>query len=333
MPQSEVFTSLRAGLETTRGTAVNPTRILEQTDFDYTPELNIIRPSERRASYFAYYSSAIGRERNGYTFGGILSYNQAAWLGNVFFKKVTAGTETGVGTGVFRYTFAPASATDDLASATSEFGYDTALSATQPGTRLPFTVGQELGMTFDKANAEGVTFSADMHSPKAATEITAFGGTPASLATKLLTPTTVQVYIDAATIGTTEDDYVTTADFTLTHDWTDLDTLNQTTAAQDTFRVGAREWSCTLTRYGINNTEKAAWKAGTARKIRIRSTGPTLGTGTYALTLDLYGVYTGYDEPSVDGLVMQQFTLSPQYDTTAATDHALVVDTAESTVT
>jgi len=332
MPQSNIFTSVRAALETTRGTGVNPVRILETTEFSHSPEVLAIRPMERRGSYFGFYRAAAGREKHALTMGGNLSYNQAAWLGNLFFKAV--GTGTGAGADK-TYTFVPTSATDDLKTATVEWGYDTALSATQPGFRLPYVVGDKLKLTFDKASAEGVTFAADMHSPKAISQLSTFGGTPTALTTTPMTPVQTQVYIDPTTIGTTVDNYVVSAEFELNHSWTDLDTLNATTAAQDTFRVDPRAWTLTLTRYGINDNELDRYYDKAVRKIRVLSTGPTLGASNYKLTLDCYGVLDtdGYSYTETDGLVMEQLKYVPVYDSTAVTDHSLVVITQEATVT
>lgn len=332
MPQSEIFTSVRAALETTRGTPINPTRILENTEFSHTPSLLAIRPRERRGSYFAYYRAAAGREQHTFTMGGNLSYNQFAWLGQVFVK----GGVTGTGAGADKtYAYVPSSATDDLKSFTAEWGYDTTLSAGQPGFRLPFSVGDSLTVTFDKSSAEGVTFSADFHSPKGISQITTFGGSPTALTTQAMVPTQTAVFIDPTTIGTTLDQYVSVAEWQLTHDWTDLDTLNQTSAAQDTFRVGARDWTLTLTRYYINDNELDRYVDKAARKIRIVSTGPSLGASNYKATLDLYGVLDtdGYSVAGVDGLIMETLKYVPIYDSTATTDHSLTVVTAETTIT
>ena len=330
MAQSEIFTSLRAALETTRGTGVNPTRILEQTDFQHNPDVATVRPSERRGSYFAYYRAAAGREQHEVTFGGNLSYQQAAWLGNVAILGVATGTG---GTADKTYAFLPASATDNVKSATLEFGYDTVLSATQPGFRLVYAVCDELTLTFDKASAEGVTFATTMHSPKAATQLSAFGGSPTALVTNAVTPTQVTAYLDTATIGTTPDPYVATAEFTLTNEWTDLDTLNGTTAAQDTFRVGGRTFTLAVTRYKINDTELDAYNAKTIRKARIKAVGPVLGSSNHSLTVDCYGVWTGYENTSVDGLVMETLTLEGVYDSTATTDFRMDVVTDTTTIT
>ena len=333
MPQSAIFTSLRAALETTRGTGVNPTRILEFSQaFTHTPDVRLIRPRERRGSYNAYYRAGAGREKHAVTIGGQLSYNQAAWLGNLFFKSVTSGTGAGADK---TYTFTPSSATDDLKSATFEFGYDATLSATQPGFRLVYVVGDTLTMTWDKTLDEGVEFSAQFHSPKAISQLSAFGGSPTALSTTTISPIQTQVYIDAATIGTTEDDYVQKAVFELNHQWTDLDTLNQTSAAQDTFRVGARDWTLTLTRYGINDNELDRYYDKAVRKIRIKSTGPVLGGSNYTQTNDFYGVLDsdGHVVGESDGIMWETLKYVPVYDTTATVDHSMVIVTAETTIT
>jgi hypothetical protein len=333
MPQSGIFTSVRAAIEATRGTGVNPVRILEQTTFDHTPDVKTIRPMERRGSYFGFYRAAVGREKHTLSMGGNLSYNQLAWLGNMFFKGVT----TGVGGGADKtYTFVPTSASDDLKAFTFEWGYDTTLSATQPGFRLPFVVGDQLTITFDKSADEGVTFAANMHSPKAISQLSAFGGSPAAIANTIaMTPVQTQVWIDPTTIGTTIDQYVSKAEFVLDHEWTDIDTLNTTTAAQDTFRVGARGWTLTLTRYGINDNELDRYYDKAVRKIRIKNTGAALGGSNYAATLDLYGVLDtdGHKHGETDGVIWETLKYVPVYDTTATTDHSLVVVTAETTIT
>lgn len=331
MPQLEMLTSLRAGIETTRGTAVNPTRILEQTDWDHTPAVRAIRPAERRGSYFMYYRATAGREQHNVQWGSNLSYNQLAWLGNFYFKGNTAGAGGGADKS---YPFVPTSASDDVKSATLEWAYDTTLSATSPGFRLPFTVGDQLTLTFDKTADEGVTFEAQMHSPVAASQITSFGGTPTALTTSPMSPVQTSVFIDPTTIGTTQDLYVQSAVFQLTNTWADVDTLNGTAAAQTTFKTG-RDWSLTLTRYFINDTELDRYIDKAVRKIRIRNTGPVLGASNYSATLDCYGVLDtdGYKHGEVDGIIWETLKYVPVYDTTATTDHSLTVVTAEATIT
>jgi len=326
--QLDILTSLRAALETTRGTGVNPTRILEQTDFSYDPDLTVVRPEERRGSYENNYVSTIDRETGAVTFSGLTSYQQAAWLGNIFFAPVTSGTGAGADK---TYDFIPSGTADNVKSTTLEWSYDTP-SAGQPGQRMVYAVGQSLELNFDRESNDGVNFSATMWSPKTVTDISAFGGTPTALTTNLLSNPSIFVYIDSTTIGTTLDQNVSGADFTLSVTWAPLNTFNQSVSAQDTFKT-ERDWSCVITRYAASNTEHAAWKAGTARKIRVKSTGPSLGGSNHSVQLDLYGVYTDYDEPSVGGVKFQQYTLSKQYDSGLGGSHKMIVVTDTTSIT
>lgn len=333
-PQSAMFTSLRAAIETTRGTAVNPTRIIEQTNFDHTfggPEL--VLPEERRGSFFMYYRAAAGREQHDLVSGGNLSFNQLAWLANFFLKGNTTGTGGGADKS---YSFVPSSAADDVKTATFEWGYNPVLSATQPGFRLPYVVGTQLELTFDKTNPEGVTHTANWHSPVALSQITSFGGSPTSLTTEAMTPVQVAVFIDAAggTIGATADNYVQTATFNTAQTWVDIDTLNGTTSAQATFKT-RREPGLSMTRYFINDNELDRYQDKAKRKIRIRATGPALGGSTYLATLDFYGVLDtdGYKHGENNGIIWENLVYRPIYDTTATTDHSLTVVTAEASIT
>lgn len=328
MGQLDILTSLRAALETTRGTGVNPTRVLEQTDFSYDPDLTLVRPEERRGSYENNYVSTIDRETGAITFSGLLSYQQAAWLGNVYFKGIASGTGAGADK---TYDFIPVGNADDVKTATLEWSYDTP-SAGQPGQRMVYGAGQSLELNFDRESNDGVNFSATLWSPKSVADISSFGGSPAPLTTNLLSNPSIFVYIDSTTIGTTLDQYVSGADFTLNPEWAPLNTFNQSVSAQDTFKT-ARDWSCVITRYANSNTEHAAWKAGTPRKIRVKSTGPSLGGSNHSITLDLYGVYTDYDEPSVGGIKFQQYTLSKQYDSGTGLSHKMIVVTDTTSIT
>jgi hypothetical protein len=330
MPSAEVFSSVRAALEATRGTGVNPTRYLEFTDFTPTHDTMLIRPRESRASLFGHYRAAAGRTTGGVSFSGNLSYNQLAWLGETFIKAVG----TGVGAGADKtYAYTPASATDDVKSATIEYGFDTSLSAGTPGFRQVYCLGRELNITWDKGSQDGVTFSADFTSPSGASQITSFGGTPTQIASTAMSPNNTAITIDAATIGTTADLYAPSLSWTLTNGFTDLNTLNNTSGAQATFRTGEWAWTAELTRYYVNDNEQDRFVDKAVRKIRVVNTGPALGGSTYRAQLDLYGVIENATWDRSDGLVMETLTYVPVYDSTAATHFALTVVTAEASIT
>lgn len=324
------FKSARAGLETTRGTAVTPTRLVYLTDGTHNQEVATIRPEELRNSYFGFYRAAAGNETNSLDFADYMTYTDLIWYSNVHIKAVASGTGAGADK---TWTFTPSAATDDLKSATIQFGYSDGIGATQPAVELRYCLGEEFTLSFDKSSEGLNTISSRLITPKAATQISAFTGVLSDRTRELATAAQTRVYIDASTIGTTSDNDVTSVSWTLTNGFVNLQTLNNTSAAQDTFRPNPRRWTATITRYYRNDTEWDAYVNKTVRKIRVRALGPTLGASNYKVDLDLYGVYTARTETEVDGLGMEQFTLEPVYDTTATTDFSLVVVNADATIT
>jgi hypothetical protein len=174
-----------------------------------------------------------------------------------------------------------------------------------------------------------------MVTPKANTQITAFTG---ALSDRVVIPASANstvVTVDTTTIGTTVDNYWIDAKWTVQNGYQNLFTLNNTTAAQDTFRPKAREWKLEGTRYYQLDTEWDAYVSKTVRKFRIQTTGSVIPTTAVnrAITLDLYGVYTAMQFAEVNGLGVQKFTLEPVYDTTATTDFSWIVVNDQASIT
>jgi hypothetical protein len=324
----KVFKSARAALESVRGTDLTPTRLLYFSEGFHQQEVQTIRPLTLRNSYFAYLSAAAGTETNTLDWSGALSYEQVIWLLNTHVKTVASGTGAGSDK---TWTFLPTSGSDDIKSAALQLAYADAISVA--GVKLNYLLGDELTIKWDKGGDGTVEWSSKMVTPKAATQITAFTGSLTDTTLTLLSTNTTRVYIDSATIGTTADDYWTDVEFTLTNGYQNLYTLNNTAAAQDTFRPGPRMWKLTGSRYYQSKTEWDAYTAKTKRKVRIKTTGPVLGGSNYSLTLDLYGVWTEMNWEEADDLGMQKFTLEPVYDSTATTDFQFVVVNADASIT
>lgn len=328
-----IFKTARAGLEATRGTNVAPTRILYFDEGQHQQEVKTIRPQQLRNSYFGWYSAAPGTETNSLGMSGMVSYDDLIWLGNTHIKAVAAGTGAGSDK---TWTFVPTAATDDIKSATVQFGYSDGISATQPGVELGYVLGDELTLKWDKTGDGMVTFDSKMVTPEAAVQISAFTGALSDRTVQLASCNTTVVTIDSATIGTTTDNFWIDAAWTLNNGFKHLYTLNNTTAAQATFRPNARGWKFEGTRYyggAAADTEWDAYIAKTIRKIRIKTTGPVLGASNYSAQLDLYGVYTDMKWAEVDGLGVQKFTLEPVFDPTASTDFSLTVVNATAAIT
>lgn len=321
----------RAALEAARGTDLVPTRLLVFEEAFHQQEKQIIRPLTLAGSYFGYRSAAGGTETNTLEMSGALNYDFAIWLANTHIKAVASGVK-GVGID-YLWTFKPTSGSDDIKSATVQLAYTDGLGAGQPGVKLNYCLGDELQLKWDKTGDGMVTYSSKMISPLAASQITAFTGAAAEGAVYVASANTTAVTIDTTTIGTTADNYWTDFTWTLTNGYKNLYTLNNTTAAIDTFRPGARVWKLEGSRYYQSKTEWDAYLAATPRKVRIRSIGPVVGSSTYWVNLDLYGVYTSMEWSENDDLGFQKFTLEPYYDGTATTDFEFTVTSGLTTIT
>lgn len=325
-----IFKSARAALEVTRGTDLTPTRLLYFDEGEHQQDVRTIRPQQLRNSYFGWYSATAGTEVNSAGLRGALSFDDLIWHANTSIKGVASGTGAGADK---TWTFTPSAAVDDVKSAAMQFGYSDNIGATRPVVRLNYLLGDELMIKWDKAGDGIVSFDQKFVTPKAAVQLSAFTGALSDRTVQLMSCNSTVVTIDSGTIGTTPDNYWIDAAWTLQNGYKNLYTLNNTTAAQDTFRPNARAWKFEGTRYYADDTEWDAYVSKTIRKIRVRTTGPSLGGSAYSATLDLYGVYTDMKTAEVDGLGVQKFTLEPIFDTGVSTDFSLVVVNATASIT
>ena len=324
-----IFNHARAVIEATRGAGGTPGRKVIFDEGVHNQNVRTIYPARLSGSYENRYSAATGTETNEFNFSGLLDFNDFAFWGSLFFKGITSGAGAGADKS---WDFTPTQTTDDLKSALIQFGVTDSLGVTTPGWSVPYCVGEQLDLNFSKAeDSPGITFGARLVSPKAATQISAYTGTAPEPALQLASHIQTAVTIDTTTLGSTADNDVTNVAFTMNNNFVNLFTLNNSAAAQDTFRPNARTWQAVVTRYWRNDTELDAYVAKTIRKIRIRTLGQVLGASNYKLDLELYGVYTGRTWQNVDGLMMEQLTLQPLYDTTAGTSlDALLVNSLAS---
>lgn len=318
----KVFQSARAGLEADRGTNVTPTRLIYFEEGAHEQDVATIKPDERRNSYNPNYSAAAGPERNAITMSGRVSYDDLIWWANLFMKEVLAGTGAGADK---TWTFLPSATSDDVATATVQLGYSDTI-GTAPGIELGFCMGDTFNLHFEKNDDGAITFDARLISPEAASQITAFTG---SLSDRTVVPASAngtQLYADTSSaIGTTADTTFVSLDWRLNLGPVPLYTLNNSSAATNAYRPDYRRWEATLVRQFTSDAYWDDYTDKTVQKIRARTVGASLGSGTYKIDLDLYGVITNRREADVDGIVTEELTLGQIYDTTATADHTLVV--------
>jgi hypothetical protein len=326
----QVFTQARAGLEATRGTAVTPTRILHGTSFTHEQTVATIRPEELRNNYEGFFTAAAGRETNTFGYGGLLSYDDAVLVGNLFFSPL--GTASGTAGAAYTYTFAPSGTADNVKSLAVQLGYADTI-ATAPGVSLAGVVGNTLHLHWEKNDDAALLFDMTFLTIGTATQITAFTGTPTDPVTTPASMNATQVFLDASTIGSTADSNVVSVDWTLNLNPVPFYALNNTAGASALYRPQHRTWSGTIVRQFANDTEWDIYQSKAERKMRIRTLGPTLGAANYKIDLDLYGVWTGRAWADVDGIITEELTLEPYADTAAGTvSMGLVVVTSLGTL-
>jgi hypothetical protein len=325
----QVFQTARAALESTRGTDLTPTRIIYGESFTHNHEVATIRPEELRNSYEGFFSAAAGPEKSTLEIGGRVSYDDLIWYGNLFFKAVASGTGAGADK---TWTFTPSNTTDDVKTATVQLGYSDTI-ATAPGVKLNYVFGDELNLHWEKNDDGAATFKANFLTAKAMTQITAFTGSLSDRTVTLASANNTSVFIDTATIGSTADPLVTALDFTLNLNPVPFYALDGTTTAREIYRPAHRTWKATVTRQYNVATHLTAFQNKTVQKIRCRTLGPSLGGSNYKIDLDMYGVWTERAWADVDGIITEELTLEPVFDTTTSTSHSLVVVNATASIT
>ena len=324
-----VFTSARAALEVTRGTDLTPTRIIYGESFSLDHTVATIRPAELRASYEQYFQAAAGPERSMVTIGGRVSYDDLIWWANLFYKAVASGTGAGADK---TWTFVPTNTSDDVKTCTLQLG-DSAAIGTSPGVKLNYGMGQTFNIHYEKNDDGAATFNGTILFAKALTQITAFTGALSDRTTVPVSCNNTVVKIDTTTIGTTTDSLVTSVDFTMDLSPAPFYALDGTLAAQAVYRPNGRKWTATITRQYNAATEFSAYVAKTIRKVRVVTTGAALGGSAYTVTQDMYGVWTGRSYSEVDGIVTEELTLEPVFDTTSSSSTSLTVVNATAAIT
>jgi len=329
-----VFKVMRAGLESTRGTNLAPTRGIPFTNGSHEQDIDLIYPEELRNSYHVNYAGDAGTETNSFEFDGPVGYNGLIWWANLHLKAVASGTGAGADK---TWTFLPTATADDLKTATIQYGFSDNIGATRPAWELGYCIGDEFTLSWDKSpGSPGVNFKSRIVSPEAAVQISAFTGTGTYTTETdgLAKAKNTQVSIDTTTIGTTADNDILSVEWTLNDRSTNLYTLNNSANAQDTLRPYGWQWSARIRRYYRNDTEVDAYVAKTLRKIRVRTLGSTLGSSNFKIDLELYGKYQGPRRiVEVDGLGIEEYTLVPVFDATATTSFQLIVVNDQGTIT
>lgn len=320
----KVFTSARAALESVRGTDLTPTRLIYAEEFTWEQDVASIRPVEYRNSYVPVFSAAPGREVNRFRMRGRASYDDLAWLGQMFFKSVAS-----TGANPYVWTFTPTNTSDDVKTMTLQMAESDTI-ASAPGVKLNFLIGESLTLRWTKDDDSAMTFDAAWLSAKGATELTAFTGSLTDRTTTMVSCNNTTVYVDqASAIGTTADDTIVSVEWTLNLAPAALYTLNASTAARAVYRPNHRTWTANVTRQYTSNVLWGDYVDKTTQKVRVKTT-----TGASAIAqVDFYGTIVGRSKSDVDGITTEELQLENIYDVTSSSDHSMVITNTVQTIT
>lgn len=311
---------LVGALESTAGSAVSATRVLYINEATPSQEVTSIANTTLRGTFFETHEINPGVERNGLNIAGPVLYSQIPfWL-----ESSVKGGVTPSGTvAPYTWTYTPNSGTANAPKTfTAEWGWQDG-GTVIPTYLLAGCATDELSIAYVKD--EAVTFTATTIAAGTVALGTAFSASPADTTQISVLGVDAAVYIDATTIGSTADTSVQEATFTLTRGLVRREVLDGTSAAVDTVAPVARQARLEIVRYFTNRNELDKFLLKSERKIRILSTGPTLGAGNYEFQLDFYGVADTHEIAEVDGVIVANITYRGIVDSAASTDFSIVV--------
>ena len=316
--------SARGALEGTKGTDLTPTRILYPTSGEETRSVDSIAISPLRNSYRPTTLVYPGLDKTSLKLSGPVLYDeQAFWL-----SLAVKGGITGSGGGADKtWAFTPTAATDDVKSATLQYGW------VGGPTLWKLNYCQVDKYTLHIEKGKELTYDVEIASSKAPTEIGAFTGALSDLVHVGAVGTGFNCSIDTTTIGSTLDPLVLSADWELDKNTTVTYPANATGTGLDIVRANPETWKLTLTRMYGTNTERTAYIAKTERKIRLKVLGPSLGGSNYTFQLDCYGYIDDISWAEVDGVTTEKITLLPLYDVTATSDYLISLVCSLGTIT
>lgn len=319
------LSKIQGDLETTRGSAIAATRVLPFISATMTEHEEEYVPNETRASMVDNHRPPLRVK----TWVEIDMEVEPTWEDFIWHAQIglkghaTQGTALAAAvvlSTVDRYTFAPTAASGVTQSATLEVGDGTQAFIVTGATIDRFEFGWTLGGP--------ATLKLHWLAFKAVTGT--FTGSLAPEGLEDINGSLAKAYIDSSTIGST---IVTgPADFTFSIDnkirqiWAP----NGTTAPVDFYHYGRRHMQAETTIRHFADTENAARKAQTLRKIRNTIEGSEIASSTgpvnRKITVDWYGNWSEAPWQDADGLWAQRFSGRSILNASAGHDWSVVVD-------
>lgn len=325
------LSKVQGDLEATRGSAQTATRVLPILSGTLTEHREEYRVVEQRASLIEGYYPPVRVK----TWVEIEMEVAPTWEDYIWYSQVglkghaTAGTALAASTvlsTVSRYTFAPAAASAVTQSATLEVGDDTQAFIVTGATIDRFEFGWSLGGPAT-LKLHWLAFQAVNGSYTAALA-------PEGL--EVINGSLAKAYIDSSTVGSTivtgPSDFTFSIDNKIRQFWAP----NGANVPTDFYHYEPRSVHAESTIRHVADTENAAFKAQTLRKIRNTIEGSEISGSTgpvnRKITWDWYGYWSEAPFTDADGLNAQRFAGDSVYNSTATHDWTCVVDCADAAI-
>lgn len=328
------FERLLAALETTRGTAVNPPTRNLNLQGTITPQQSKYRPEESRGVLAATTRSKTVRRWVEWEASGGADTRELPFIASMVLKGgVTATTPSGA-TNARLWTFARAMTADNLKSATLYTG--------DPNTQefqAPYCMADELVISADASGEDGVSLS--VKGMGQFWSKTAPSSAPAQNPGPLLAPGDMQVFIDTSSaIGTTElVGRVVSVGATIPTGVT-YKYLASGPGGTLTYTRTGREKTSPELKVVFEFLDTAQYdlyaddNGDTVCKMRVLINGPIIEAALrHFIRIDMWGPLDALAWGDLEGSNRTiEFTVTGEYDATAATDCILAVQNDQTTL-
>lgn len=327
------FETMRAALETTRGTAIAAPTHLLNIDGTITPKVTVYYATEQRGTTAKNYRRAITRKWAEIGGKGDLDVNEILFWLNMGVAPVTTPTTPGTAVLSRLWSFVRNVTADDIKSATAFWG-DPALNQ----LKAAFFVLDELKIS-NKATDDKVATIDVSGMSKFPTKVSAPGATT-SVAGALLPGQLMQLWVDTSSaIGTTEiTGRLLSAEHTIRTGAKQKYVATGPTADLGFSLLGREKISAIETKLEfelLDFTQYDNWAAADALKVRVRHNGSLIETISATsfynyVELDQYGPYEDLDWGDNEGTNRTvSLTINTGYDATLGSDARVAVQNAK----
>ena len=313
----------QAALEVTRGLDLAATRKVYSKG-QMTKDINFQKPEEDRGTFINSYRRALGTVTAAFPQNGGLTFEDFPWWCQLWLKGGVTGVVSAVT--VYTYTFVPTPGSDDLKSATFEWGDDT----------QAFQMNYGMVDTFDITGSLDSFWHFDTNVIGTDMATSTFTGAISDRTVEDINTYLTKLSIGAA--GAVPSSYMTgrfigfklTSKNNLSRKWF----ADGASPALGGMGRGKREYTLEATFEGnaATITERGVYEAGTQRVARVTANGSVIAgsTGSVTRSADIImpGVWTAYAVGERNTNTIFTGTMESQYDATLTYDISVAVANA-----